>query len=210
MPTKIGIALFAVVLVLAVLVNAVRAPQTASLVVPPGNADARALPASTSTTARTGLQAYRSNALDLSFSYNASDTGVLEEGDTLYVYPFTVKPTEGQWIKRFSKLSSETLAQSIGRQILAGFSTSTCSIEITAGNRGYERAEISYPLPAGPNESPLGHEAQCNEKYDKTNGIRFFLYDPNHPDRFYFLSIGQYPILAASGTAWQDTIKIGR
>ena len=160
-----------------------------------------------------GVQTYRSSALDLSFSYNATDTGVLEQSHTIYVYAKGTPAMQGQWIEEFSKLPSETFAQSIERQILAGFSTSTCKVEVSQSNKyqgGYMTAEISYPAPVDPNASPLGHEAQCNGKYDKTNGIRYFLYDSAHSDRFYFLSIGQYPIIATGTQTWQDTLVIGK
>ncbi|MDB5057684.1 MAG: hypothetical protein JWO59_1156, partial [Chloroflexi bacterium] len=38
-------------------------------------------------------------------------------------------------------------------------------------------------------------------------GISYFLADSRHPDKYLFFSIGQYPIAAGSGKAWQDTIQ---
>lgn len=45
----------------------------------------------------------------------------------------------------------------------------------------------------------------CPEAYRKTNGIRYFMTDRAHSDRFAFFDIGQYVIPGGDGTAWQDT-----
>lgn len=219
MENKLIIAVFIGVLVIAVLVNALRQPAysptvsgTSSL---NGPTSTSAVSSSTAPAAspKSGVQTYRSSALDLSFNYNASDTGVLEESNTIYVYPLEMKPMEGQWIQGFSKLPSETFAQSIERQILAGFSTANCEVLITQNKvypGTYSRAEISYPEPSDPNAPFWQNASQCNEAYARTNGIRFFLYDSAHPDRFYFISIGQYPVVVSGTKTWQDTLVIGK
>jgi hypothetical protein len=38
-------------------------------------------------------------------------------------------------------------------------------------------------------------------------GIGYFQADTQHPDRFLFLSIGQYGILAGEDQLWQATIR---
>ncbi|HVU75528.1 MAG TPA: hypothetical protein VHD38_01660 [Candidatus Paceibacterota bacterium] len=156
-------------------------------------------------TSTSPTQTFTSAALGLSFRYDSSQVGVQERGTIIDVYAVGTDPLQGQHITKFTKTARESLTESIQRQILAGYSTTTCMIEIATTTKGYARAEITYPVPA---ENPLGHEELCNAAYDKTNGIRYFLYDESHPDRFYFLDIGQYPLLAAPSTPWQETIII--
>jgi hypothetical protein len=48
----------------------------------------------------------------------------------------------------------------------------------------------------------------CNEAYAKTNGLRYFLYDTNHPGIFAFFDIGQYAIPSGEGNEpWEDTFR---
>ncbi len=149
---------------------------------------------------------YVDDKFGISFNYDSAQVALAPQGtSSIKIYAIGTIPTEGQSIARFEKSPNETLSQSIRRQILQGYSTSTCSIETSTFTNNYVKAEITYPAP---DESPLGHEGLCNASYDKTNGIRYFLYDPQHADRFYFVDIGQYPLLAKENTPWPDTIVI--
>lgn len=154
------------------------------------------------------LQTFSSNVLGISLLYDPATTGILEQNSTVYIYSTGTTPLEGQWIKYFNKSPEETFTQSIERQILVGFSTSTCTVKVTQ-LRDYERAEILYPEPEDTSAPFWQRASECNDAYAKTNGIRYFLYDPAHSDRFYFVSIGQYPIIATGTITWQDTISIG-
>lgn len=158
---------------------------------------------------KAGLQTYHSDRLDVSFQYNASDTGILEQGNKVYVYATGTEALEGQSIERFEKQPNETFAKSIERQLLSEASTSTCNVQLSVTAVGYTRAEIAYPEPTDANAPFFQNASLCNEAYAKTNGIRYFLFDTSHPDRFYFLSIGQYPIVATGTRTWQDTLTIG-
>jgi len=159
----------------------------------------------------TGIQTYSSQALGVSFKYDSANSGIQEAGTTTYVYPKDIQPEEGQFIRRFEKRSSETLTQAIDRQILSGYSTTTCTVTAAQSSvypATYTKAEITYPAPTDPNAPFWQSASKCNEAYARTNGIRYFLYDSAHPDRFYFVDIGQYPIVVEGTTTWQDTIIV--
>lgn len=44
--------------------------------------------------------------------------------------------------------------------------------------------------------------------YSGSNGLSYFLYDKNYPDRFFFFSIGQYGINDRQGNLWQYTFQV--
>lgn len=150
---------------------------------------------------------YRSAALGVAFTYDPTTTGVLEQGSSIYVYSLGGNPLQGQRLDMFPKQSGESLEQAIRERILAGYDERSCAVE--ASTQGaYMQAEITYPAPSDPSAPFWQNAPLCNAAYDRAGGIRYFLYDSGHPDRFYFLDLGQYAIAAPSGQPWQDTITI--
>lgn len=161
------------------------------------------------------VKTYTSKALGVQFQYQpkldeTNTVGIKEIGTKLYVYVGEIAPETGQSLELFRKDRNETLTAAIRRQILAKYPSELCQIEAAPSNilSGYQVAEISYPKPSDPNEPWFSNTELCNPQYDQTNGLRYFLYDPKHPERFYFLSIGQYGIPARGMVPWQDTLKI--
>lgn len=154
---------------------------------------------------------YRSETLGVMFHHIAS-TSVERIGETAYVYFANTKREDGQFIKEFKKNPDETLEDSIRRQFLAGY-PGPCRIA-TSTDRAYIQAEIAYPELTNSDEPWFSGAKNCNPDYALTNGMRYFLYDPTKPDRFYFLSIGQYGIPAFDTTTetnppmWQNTLEI--
>jgi len=162
---------------------------------------------------------FTSSDLGISFQYvkypDANMViGVKEEGNKVYVFMNNTVAENGQFVEVFKKDLNETFEASIKRQILANFPSSKCKIEVSPSNiyTGGYVAEISYPAPTDPNQPAWANMKLCNENYANTNGIRYFLYDPNHPDKFLYFDIGQYAI-PGQGTfetnviPWQDTIQ---
>lgn len=163
------------------------------------------------------VKTYTSQKLGVKFQYNAqpdatTTAGVKEVGKKIYVYAGTMVPESGQSVEVFAKRTDETLEASIRRQILADYPSPVCTIEVTPSNirGGYQVAEISYPKSSDMEDPWFSNYQLCNPNYDQTNGLRYFLYDPKHPDMFVFLSIGQYGILAHDLVPWQDTLTFLR
>ncbi len=162
-----------------------------------------------------GGTVYTSKALGITFSYLPSlddqTFAVKESGNRIYVYMAKNEATTGQYVEVFDKRTNESFEQSIRRQILANYPSTSCKVELTRSNiyPGAWVAEIGYP-PATNASDPFWVNAPlCNDKYDKTNGVRYFLYDETHPDRFVFLSVGQYGIPGTSrNNSWTDTLRI--
>ncbi len=158
---------------------------------------------------------FTSQRLGISFKYRASEAGVQESGDRVYVYPLTMKPTDGQWVRVFRKPPAQSLEDAIRLQVLAGYSPQDCFVVASqdpvpghANPPGYRFARID--VPHAPGEGPgllQDRAAKCPQPYAAVGGIAYFLADTAHPDRFLFFSIGQYGIPAEDNTVWQQTIR---
>lgn len=140
-----------------------------------------------------------------------------EVGNKTYIYMVDnyTKPEDGQSIEMFAKDPQDTLAQAITKKFLSGISPTDCfvrpgTVSAKAASQ-LERATIGYPIPEG--ADPFESGQQCPANYKESNGSAYFLYDKNYPDRFYYLSIGQYSIPphndTADSTGWQETIVVG-
>ena len=139
-----------------------------------------------------------------------------ENGNKVYVYPPSFKSyTEGQWVEVFPKGKDESLADAIKRVILPTNSPTDCLVTSNPPNlqskypQNYKTAVIGVPSDPNDDLSTLGPKwEKCHEPYVTENGISYFLEDTNHPDRFVYFSIGQYPISSGRpNQVWQDTIS---
>ena len=162
---------------------------------------------------------YTSPALGISFSYLPEQNGqtikVLEQGDKIYVYPGNMKPAAGQWVQVFAKPSGESLLAAIARVIMPGHPARDCQVvqvpdPIGAGSRpsNYEYAGIVVRRAPGEDDAAvLPRWRTCPQPYTVVGGIGYFQADTLHPNKFLFLSIGQYAILAGDDLPWQGTIE---
>ena len=165
-------------------------------------------------------QTFESADLGISFYYaNKSNGSSIEtrlEGNKVLIGQKSDFTDSYQSIEKFDKDPNETLELAIYGQILAEISLDDCTVEAvtkkSTDQYTWEKAQIVPLAQAGAEETggPVENSA-CPAKYTASNGISYFLMDSNYPDRFYFISIGQYGILAADGdaeTTWQDTLQI--
>ena len=162
---------------------------------------------------------YTSPALGIRFSYLPSQNGqtiqVVEQGDKIYVYPANMEPTAGQWVQVLRKPAGESLVDAITREIMPGHPTQNCQVVQLAHPTGaagqasdFEYAGIVVPpVPGEELEAMLPRWRTCPQPYTVVGGIGYFQSDPRHPDKFLFLSIGQYSILAGDDQPWQETIR---
>ena len=138
---------------------------------------------------------------------------VMESGSKVYVYPSSGKPEDGQSIERFDKSSTDTLSQAITKRFLAGIPTTDCFVKIDPKKPKptVTKATIGYPIPADADQPNFAYGEKCPEKYKESNGMAYFFEDSTYPDRFYYVSIGQYGIPAQNSkpdSMWQDTIVV--
>jgi len=138
---------------------------------------------------------------------------VLESGSKVYVYPSSGKPEDGQSIERFDKSSTDTLSQAISKKFLAGIPTTDCFVKINPvkPKPTVTKATISYPIPADADQPNFTYGEKCPQGYSESNGMAYFFEDSTYPDRFYYVSIGQYGIPAQNSkpdSMWQDTIIV--
>jgi putative hemolysin len=166
-----------------------------------------------------GAVTYTSAALGLSFSYlpiqNGQAVKVLEQGDKIYVYPANMEPAAGQWVQVLRKPAGESLVDAITRVFMPGHPAENCQVVPLAHPTGgagqasdFEYAGIVVPpVPGESLEAMLPRWRTCPQPYTVVGGIGYFESDPRHPDRFLFLSIGQYGIMAGDDQPWQNTIR---
>jgi|GEM_PF-4455794 len=159
-----------------------------------------------------GYKVYNNSQYGFEFQYPADFNG---EKDVIVIgTKFYIDGKDGQSVEIFKKDADETLEAAIKRIILANYSSPDCKIEIKSlpanSYRGeYIVANISYPAPSNAQDPYWVNAPLCNQDYARTNGIRYFSYDPLIPNKFAFFDIGQYAITidAENSVPWQNTFK---
>lgn len=160
---------------------------------------------------------FLSETLKVQFSYNPNyentSFSVKETENKIYVYMSTTKAEDGQYLEVFTKDANDSLETAIQKKFLVGYNSTNCFVE-TIENKdgtGMAKAIISYPPPSDPDEPFFANSDKCPAVYSQSNGISYFLYDKNFPDKFLFVSIGQYGIKSGvRESLWQQTIKFIR
>jgi hypothetical protein len=175
-----------------------------------------------------GTRKFTSNDLGVTFTYQskAADNVVItvtEIGNKIYVHGTKEAPTSGQSIEVFDKDSKVSIKQAIEQTFLKGISPQDCFVDIfdPKFNPGHPSSEINagigYPDPDPNNDTPAFAEPnKCPDEYEETNGIYYFMTDTNYPDRFFFVSIGQYSITSdglpvqADGSSynWTNSLRV--
>lgn len=158
---------------------------------------------------------YVSPVLGISFLYltkfENQSISVRQEGQKIYVYPSDTAYTDGQFVEVFTKNVQDTLKDAVTGKFLANNDPNKCFIEVSTFSHypsSYSIAEISYPQDTDLDLEVMTKKMNyCSADYAKTNGMRYFLDDATHPEKFVFLSIGQYSINATPDKGWQDTIQ---
>lgn len=164
---------------------------------------------------------FTSASLGITFNYasqpiNNEAVLVKELGNKVYVYGTRTKDfTRGQWLEAFPKDRSDTLVEAVKKRFLSNYSPSDCfAIPYTTKfipnhyPTSFQIAIIDVPRTS--NEGfPIAAWAKCPEPYVTENGVSYFLMDQNIPDKFIYLSIGQYGIPSGISPTlmWEDTIK---
>ena len=149
---------------------------------------------------------YYSNTLGIGFTYVASNSFssngktypvnfvVTEIGNKIYIHGSTEKPEQGQSLEVFTKDPAISFADTLRQQFLTGINPKSCFIETQQSSEqnisGYMSADISYPMPTDPTAPFWDNSVDCGE-YAKSNGIAYFLYNENVPNKFLYVSVGQ-------------------
>ncbi|MDP2631021.1 MAG: hypothetical protein Q8P56_06490, partial [Candidatus Uhrbacteria bacterium] len=132
----------------------------------------------------------------------ATGDPVIEEGDTIFV-----DGKEGQYVKKFSKSAQDDLKTAIQKTILSGYPKDKCHVvDYDYMKKGViDASEITYE-----SSEEIGSGGMCPGNYERTNGVRYFLMDKNHPTSFYFFFIGQYivPANATGDKDWASTFRV--
>jgi hypothetical protein len=175
------------------------------------------------------IKTFSSDTYGAKFDYNTdqdgdgkADTDAKEAADKVYVY-YTATPMEqGQWVQKFPKDPKASLVDAVKKQFLTNISEKDCFAKdlvefynqygapVPPAPDNVTRAVIAYPFPTDETQPFDQNAGKCPTPYSLSNGLSYFWMDKNHPDNFYFFSIGQYAIIADKDgkTAWQDTFQV--
>ncbi len=127
---------------------------------------------------------------------------------------------DGQYVEVFRKDKNDSLEEAIRKRLLTGISSEECWVEEGERREGYPEdcifiEPIMYSYPTGEDfdlraMSKALRDSKCPPDYSVVNGIRYFMMDENHPDRFLFFSIGQYAIWLDPNyeRPWQETVRV--
>lgn len=163
---------------------------------------------------------FTSRRLGISFQYLAQQNdqaiAAQEAGDKVYVYAKNgMAPTAGQYVQVYHKDPSQGLEDAIRQQVLQGYAAQECPVVRVQQPEpgltwpsGYIFARIE--IPRSDNDTPETLQAKagkCPQPYAALGGIAYFLEDTQHPDKFVFLSIGQYYIAGPNGQPWQASLR---
>lgn len=166
------------------------------------------------------LKTYTSKTLGITFTYlgkqDTTEITTKELGNKVCVTydPQDNTCSKGQFVEVFNKEKTQTLADAIKKQFLSNYSEKDCFVKTNLtfspnsnlAIKNYEKAEIGFPASSDPNDPGWQNADKCPAVYTTTNGIAYFLMDKNHPDKFLFFSIGQYPITSENNKLWQETL----
>lgn len=177
-------------------------------------------PTPTPVPADPNIKTFTSADLGVSFNYlenqNDEKFSAKQIGSKVYVYQTKFPVTQGQYVEVFSKDKNDDLKTAIEKKFLVNRPRTDCFVEIienpvakqpTPAN--FVLAQISVPhLPDEGMEQLSVKWDKCPSPYTATNGIAYFAFDPTHPDKFIFFSIGQYAIEGGpNNLLWQSTLK---
>lgn len=130
------------------------------------------------------------------------------DGNRIYFYidrPMSVSDYKsGQYLEKFSKEINTTLQEAIENDFLQNINNDQCFVEIIEDNNEYQKAIINYPDNPCPNGEPFFACNNCPENYSKTNGISYFMYYKDHPETYFYFSIGQYSLIMENSETSSD------
>jgi hypothetical protein len=180
------------------------------------------------TTISTTAKSYTSDKLGISFTYEPRSYGnfevtVTEKDNKIYVHGTNEDPvTLGKVIEVFDKPSGQSLIEAIKERFLKNYSATDCFAEaiIQAPDDphpdNYVFAEISYPPPTDSTQPFWQNADKCPAQYSKTNAVQYFMMNPDVPNKYVFLKLGQDSIttdgMPALGDGsrhdWSASVKI--
>lgn len=152
----------------------------------------------------------------LYYSDSENITGSKVEDNRIYFYmngPLNVSDYKsGQYLEGFIKEIDSSFQDSIENDFLKNINKDKCFVEIIEDTEQYQKAIINYPDVTCPDGSPSFACNVCPAEYSRTNGISYFMYYKNHPNLYFYLSIGQYSLLmggaqTTSSLEWFNNIE---
>ena len=168
-----------------------------------------------SSVSSSGKMTYTSSKLGISFDYsntsNDVPVNIKEVGNKIYVYTANVQPESGQYLETFTKDKTVSLIDALKTKFITSKNASSCQVVTENSQNNYpssfQIANLKVNSKTQDYATIMSLLNKCPSPYTASNGISYFLADSNHPDKYIFLSIGQYGIYAAPNVLWNHTIR---
>ena len=159
-------------------------------------------PASPTLTAT--AKTFKSDKLGIQFTYESkpvtggeTEVTATEIGNKVYLHTTKEKPEQGKSIEVLTKDPVLTFKQAIEQMFLKNYSPQNCYVEEVPQDPrdtrpdNYMFAGISYPAPTEPGAPFWQNNNKCPKTYSKTNDVRYFMFNPDVPNKFTFVILGQ-------------------
>ncbi len=192
---------------------------------PPASNEQNPAPAAPTLTAT--AKTFKSEKLGIQFTYESRpfpnvEVTTTEVGNKVYLHTTKEKPEQGKSIEVFTKDPKLTFKQAIEQMFLKNYSPQNCYVEevpqdpLDARPDNYMFAGISYPAPTEPGAPFWQNGNKCPQPYSKTNAVQYFMYNPDVPNKFTFLTLGQdsittdgvVPAAGQNPADWSGSIRI--
>ena len=126
----------------------------------------------------------------------------------------------GQFVEVLSKQKNLSLTETLTQTILKDYSPNDCQVTVLP-NPSFKSREIYKNFEyatvdvvgdySDPSELEILRE-KCPAIYTQSNGLAYFMYDPEVPDKYAFVAVGQYLLqsqVVAEGKTypWNETIE---
>lgn len=147
---------------------------------------------------------FKSQKLGIEFTYESkpvtggeTEVTATEIGNKIYLHTTKEKPEQGKSIEVFTKDPAMTFKQAIEQMFLKNYSQKDCYVEEVPQDAqdtrpdNYMFAGISYPAPTDPNDPFWKNGNKCPQPYSKTNAVQYFMFNPDVPNKFTFIILGQ-------------------
>lgn len=152
-----------------------------------------------------------SEVLKLSFNYQVTldNYPVLttKKGNKISIKSVNQSESEAQYIELYSKKTNETFSDAVRRVFLDGVPENFCFFKAETSGYNFDNKLFTF---GSINAGTGVRTEQCPTPYtnDTAKGERFFVYDPNFPDRFGFIFVGNTFVPGTSkATNWFQSLR---
>lgn len=152
-----------------------------------------------------------SEVLKLSFNYQITLDNypviTSKKGNKITIKSANQSENDAQFIELYTKKTDETFSEAVRRIFLDGVPENFCFFRADGSAYSFDNKSFAF---GSINAGTGVRTEQCPSPYtnDEGEGKRFFIYDPNFPDRFGFVFVGNTFVPGtAKSTNWFQSLQ---